>query len=42
MLHQALLRNKLKTTKDLEEDQKKENEREYFYVKKKEFLKIYI
>jgi hypothetical protein len=38
MLHQALLRNKLKTPKELEEELEEENEREYFYVKKKEFF----
>jgi len=41
MLHKALLRNKLKTPKELDEEQEQENLKEYFYVKKREFfLKI--
>jgi hypothetical protein len=38
MLHKALLRNKIKTPKELDEDQEKENLKEYFYVKKREFF----
>jgi hypothetical protein len=38
ILHKALLRNKIKTPKELEEDQEKENLKEYFYVKKKQFF----
>jgi hypothetical protein len=38
MLHKALLRNKIKTAKELDEDQEQENLKEYFYVKKREFF----
>jgi len=38
MLHKALLRNRLKTTEELEDEQEEENKKEYFYVKKKEFF----
>ena len=38
MLHKALLRNKLKTPLELEEEREEENKREYFYAKKKEFF----
>jgi hypothetical protein len=38
MLHQALVHNKLKTPEELEEELKEENNREYFYVKKKQFF----
>jgi hypothetical protein len=38
MLHQALMHNKLKTPEELDEELKEENDREYFYAKKKQFF----
>ena len=38
ILHKALLRNKLKTPKEKEQELEDENLKEYFYVKKKEFF----
>jgi hypothetical protein len=38
MLHKALLRNKLKTPTELEEEREEENKKEYFYARKKEFF----
>ena len=38
MLHKALLRNKLKTPEELQEEKDEENKKEYFFVKKKEFF----
>jgi hypothetical protein len=38
MLHKALLRNKLKTPKEKEQELEDENLKEYFYVKKREFF----
>jgi hypothetical protein len=38
MLHKALLRNKLKTPFELEEEREEENKKEYFYARKREFF----
>jgi hypothetical protein len=38
ILHRALLRNKLKTPKEREQELEDENLKEYFYVKKKQFF----
>ena len=38
ILHKALLRNKLKTPKEKEQELEDENLKEYFYVKKKQFF----
>jgi hypothetical protein len=38
MLHKALLRNRLKSPFELEEEREEENKKEYFYARKKEFF----
>ena len=38
IIHKALLRNKLKTPQEKEQELEDENLKEYFYVKKREFF----